>query len=115
MKIRIPAQTGNNMADKHTPSKPFEWTGCCQIKRTYDMTKYADVYKALTLNDDVEVFFTGKEVFNSDDSDYEIVGVNLVAILMFGVEVLAHEIPYEVSNLFLNNYADDDRADWEYV
>ena len=79
------------------------------------MTKYADVYKALTLNDDVEVFFTGKEVFNSDDSDYEIVGVNLVAILMFGVEVLAHEIPYEVSNLFLNNYADDDRADWEYV
>ena len=78
------------------------------------MTKYADVYKALTLNEGVEVFFTGKEVFNSDDSDYEIVGVNLAAILMNGVEVLAHEIPFEVANFFLNNYADDDRAEWGY-
>ncbi len=77
------------------------------------MTKYADVFKTLVINDETTLSFNAREVFSRMDDDYEIVDVELVSIELVGTEIQANDLPNEVVNVFLE-YADDNRAEWEY-
>ena len=78
------------------------------------MTKYADVFKTLRINDETTLSFNAREVFSRMDDDYEIVDVELVSIELVGTEIQANDLPNDVVNVFLEYYADDNRAEWEY-
>ena len=77
------------------------------------MTKYADVFKTLRINDETTLSFNAREVFSRMDDDYNIVDVELVSIELAGTEIQANDLPNDVVNVFLE-YADDNRAEWEY-
>ena len=77
------------------------------------MTKYAEVFKEIRINEETELFFTAIETFNGDETDYEIVDVELVSITLMGTEIQASDLPKEVVASFLA-YADDDNTEWWY-
>lgn len=77
------------------------------------MTKYADVYKVVSPQEEVELFFNAVEVFDRYEEDYEILEVELVSIKVLGVEIPANSLTKKAVDFFLS-LSDDNDSDWEY-
>ena len=76
--------------------------------------KYADVSKTV-VTEDISLWFQAREVFSRMDDDYEIEDVELLSVEILGIEYSASDLPPKMVDSFLQEFADSDDAEWEYI
>lgn len=79
----------------------------------FNHNRTMDVHKTV-VTEDFSLWFRAVEVYSKLDDDYEYEDVELVNVEILGVEYKEDELPPKMVDSFLEWFADDSSADWEY-